>query len=72
MMFWSLLAAWSFFAAIRHTVQPPYRRTMLRWHILLPSAFHAPFFLHEEMLLYRRCCWRRCCNGWAYGVARRS
>ncbi|HQY91800.1 glycosyltransferase family 39 protein [Caldilinea sp.] len=68
MMFWSLLAAWSFFAAIRHTEQPLNRRTILRWHILFAVSFSCAIFSHEEIvllypaLLLAALLWR----GWAY------
>ncbi len=52
MMFWSLLAAWAFFEAIRHTgdaALPP--RTVRRWHLLFGASFAFAIFSHEEIAL---------------------
>lgn len=68
MMFWSLLAAWSFFAAIRHTEHTFNRRAILRWHILFAVSFSCAIFSHEEIvllypaLLLAALLWR----GWMY------
>jgi 4-amino-4-deoxy-L-arabinose transferase-like glycosyltransferase len=69
MMFWSLLAAWAFFEAIRHTgdVDSP-RRTVRRWHLLFGASFAFAIFSHEEIallypaLLLAALWWR----GWTY------
>lgn len=68
-MFWSLLAAWAFFEAIRsagHGDQQ--RRAALRWHLLFAISFACAIFSHEEIallypaLLLAAWLW----NGWAY------
>ncbi|HHY55772.1 MAG TPA: hypothetical protein GYA08_10080 [Chloroflexi bacterium] len=68
-MFWSLLAAWAFFEAIRHTDDANRSwRTVRRWHLLFAVSFALAIFSHEEIallypaLLLAALWWR----GWAY------
>jgi 4-amino-4-deoxy-L-arabinose transferase-like glycosyltransferase len=69
MMFWSLLAAWAFFEAIRHTGDAALpRRTVRRWHLFFGASFAFAIFSHEEIallypaLLLAALWWR----GWSY------
>lgn len=69
MMFWALLAAWSFFEAILHdNAAAPPRRVVLHWHLLFGGSFACAIFSHEEIallypaLLLAALLWR----GWAY------
>lgn len=69
MMFWSLLAAWAFFEAIRHpgAADPP-PHSVRRWHLLFAASFALAIFSHEEIallypaLLLAALWWR----GWTY------
>jgi 4-amino-4-deoxy-L-arabinose transferase-like glycosyltransferase len=66
-MFWSLLAAWAFFAAIRLSDGADQRRVR-RWHFLFAASFALAIFSHEEIallypaLLLAALLWR----GWGY------
>ncbi|HHW88947.1 MAG TPA: hypothetical protein GX400_22385, partial [Chloroflexi bacterium] len=70
MMFWSLLAAWAFFEAIRQAndVADPPGRSVRRWHLLFGASFALAIFSHEEIvllypaLLLTALLWR----GWMY------
>lgn len=70
MMFWSLLAAWAFFEAIRQAndVADPPGRIVQRWHVLFGVSFALAIFSHEEIallypaLLLTALLWR----GWMY------
>jgi len=69
MMFWSLLAAWAFFEAIRAAGNAGRsQRTARRWHLLFGASFALAIFSHEEIallypaLLLTAFLWR----GWGY------